>query len=213
MKKLFESWRKFVNEKKFEDYDVDKGKWVDIPTSDLHHRDPEDKDLSDEFFDMIDKSYAPIGGHIDFNSPQDLPADHTDWNAVDVDADPEPDAVKIAKHGPGGLKSTGGASDGTPEGKKAYIERSAKALKTPGNYGELSGGIAHMMIKYHNVPYVDNPQDVQRLLKGKDIEWVGAHPEGKYPGYDGWYRRKLGGHMHMKIMLGMPKGASYKTPS
>jgi len=75
----------------------------------------------------------------------------------------------------------------------------------------LSGAIGHIMIKYHQVPFVDNEQDVRKVL-GKDIEWVGKHPDGKYPGYDGWYNRKIKGKDKMKILLGMPNGASFHVP-
>ena len=62
------------------------------------------------------------------------------------------------------------------------------------------------MIKYHNVPFVNNQEDVEKVL-GKTVEWTGPHPEGKYPGYDGWYIRKIGGeHADMKILVGRPIG-------
>ena len=212
MKKLLTEWRKFINEKSFKDYGAKKGEWIDIPTGDLRSKDPENTDISDELFDMISKSYAGIGGHIDFQSADDLPSNHTDWKAVDVDYDPEPDAVRIGKNSPAGLKMTGGASDGDKQGKKAYIDKTAEMLNTPGNWGEFSNAIAHVMITRYQSPYVDNEADVEKLLKGKDVEWLGAHPQGKYPGYDGWYRRQLGGKKHLKIMMGRPNGASVSKP-
>ena len=63
------------------------------------------------------------------------------------------------------------------------------------------------------VPYVADEESARRLLPGKDIEWVGKHPDGKYPGYDGWYYRMLGGKKHMKIMLGRPNGAVVQNPT
>lgn len=65
-------------------------------------------------------------------------------------------------------------------------------LNTQGNYAEMSGAIAHIMISRHNVPFVDNQEDVEKIL-GKKVEWIGAHPEGKYPKHPGWYKRKIGG--------------------
>ena len=69
-----------------------------------------------------------------------------------------------------------------------------------------------MMIKYKKVPFVSNPEDIKKLLPGKDINYIGEHPNGKYPGYDGWYERKLGGKKHMKIILGSPQGVTIKKP-
>lgn len=210
MDKLFERWRTFVKEKKFSDFNVGKNKWFDIPVGDIK-TDPENVDITDELFALIQKSYAPIGGHVDFQKPEDLPSNHTHWTAIDVDADPEPDALRVGKKKSGGLKMTAGASDGSPEGKKAYVEKSAELLNIPGNYGELSGAIAHIMITRYNVSFVNNPEDVQKLL-GKEIEWVGEHPSGKYPNHPGWYIRTLGKEKHMKIMMGKPHGFSYTEP-
>lgn len=207
---LFENWRHFVKEKKFSDYNPNKGDWVDIPLGDISN-DPENIDITDELYALIEPSYAPIGGHIDFQKPADLPSNHTHWTAVDVDGDPEPDAVRVGKQKTGGLKMTAGASDGTTAGKKAYVAKTGELLDTPGNYGELSGAIAHVMITRANAPYVDNPEDVQKIL-GKKVEWIGEHPNGKYPQHPGWYARVLGGKKHMKIMMGKPNGFSWTKP-
>ena len=94
MKLLLENWRKFVNEKKWEDYDIPKNQWSDISATDIKSsQDPTNVDLSDQLFDLISTAYAGIGGHFDFNNPGDLPADHDDWIAIDWDEDPEPDEV------------------------------------------------------------------------------------------------------------------------
>jgi DNA polymerase III epsilon subunit-like protein len=64
---------------------------------------------------------------------------------------------------------------------------------------------------YH-APFVDNKEDVEKTLN-KKVRWLGKHPEGKYPGYDGWYSRDIGGHREMKILLGNPPGVESKTPT
>ena len=211
MKLLMENWRKYLQEKVFADYSGGKkNKWVDLPADELTS-DTENVDITDEIYDMIDKSYAPIGGNFDIGSADEMPSDYNKWIAADVDADPEPDAVRAGKTKPSGIKMTLGASDGSDAGKKAYKEKTADLLNTPGWYAELSGAIAHIMIKYHNTSFVDNKEDVEKVL-GKDIEWIGQHPDGKYPNYTGWYRRKIGGNYHMKILLGRPKGANVVQP-
>ena len=45
---------------------------------------------------------------------------------------------------------------------------------------------------------------MERII-GKPVKWIGEHPEGKYPGYKGFYERSLGGAQHVKILLGTPK--------
>ena len=154
------------------------------------------------------------GGYPDFKKPSDLPSDSTNWIAVDTDDVPDFDAVRFSKPGNfSGQKMTGSATDGSEAAKKMMINKTAKMLDTKGNYAEMSGPIAHIMITRKGVPYVADEESARRLLPGKDIEWVGKHPDGKYPGYDGWYYRMLGGKRHMKIMLGRPNGAVVQNPT
>lgn len=196
------SFREFLIEFKFADLKPRTGQWTKIPVEKLkqaQHQPPENIDT--ELFDLLDKSYAYIGGHVDFQKPSDIPANHTIWYAIDTDGDKEPEALKFAKSTPYGTKWTGGATDGSPEGKAAYISDTVRALKTKGNFCEMSDAIMHIMITRHSVPCVSNQKDVERII-GKSVRWIGAHPEGKYPGWNGFYVRSLGGADHMKILLG-----------
>ena len=206
MKLLFENWRQFLTEKKWEDFDHPKGQWADVSPDDIKSsQDPINVDLSDELFDLIDNAYEEIGGHFDFQNSGDLPADHDDWLALDWDEDPEPDALRIGRHKPAGIKMTGAGHDGKSQSKRAYIEKTLELLKSPGYYAEMSKAIAHIMITRYKAPVVVDEATVRKVL-GKEITWIGPHPEGKYPGFDGWYEREIGGeHLHMKIMLGKPK--------
>ena len=180
-----------------------KKKWFDVPTSKLGKND----DISQDIFDLITKTYASIGGYVDFKSPDDLPSDFTNWIINDVDTDDDVDIVRFGKKGPGGNKMAGSASDGSPAAKKIMLNKTAKLLNTKGNYGEMSDAMAHVMITRHSVPFVGDEKIVRKLLPGKDIEWVGKHPDGKYPKHDGWYYRKLTGvaGRKLKIMLGSPR--------
>lgn len=184
-----------------------KNQWVKIKNKDLQEPDSE---LNANLYDMITKSYSKIGGYNNYNSPKDIPygkeGNDKDviWWAIDTDQDPEADAVKWVRITPHGLKSLGGASDGGTESKQAYIDISAEQLNTPGYYGEASDAIAHILISRYKVPFVNDQKTVENVL-GKKVEWVGENPNGKYPGYNGWYNRMLLGAIHMKIMLGTPK--------
>jgi hypothetical protein len=204
MKKLFENWRKYLDEKRFTDYDAEKNKWVEIPASDIQH-DPENIDLTDEFFRLIDNAYSKIGGHFDFQKASDIPSDHDWWAAIDTDDDPDPDALRIGKKKSSGYKLTASGHDGSRAAKVAYLDKTADLLFNDGYFAEMSDAIAHIMITRYDVPFVGDEEKVRKAL-GKEITWIGPHPEGKYPGFDGWYERKIGGkHLHMKIMLGKPK--------
>ena len=136
---------------------------------------------------------------------------HLTLVGTNTDNDPELDAVRFGKQGPGGLKLAGSGTDGTDAAKQVMINKTAKMLRTKGNYVEASGGMAHVMIKYKKVPFVSDIEDIKKMLPGKDVKFIGEHPNGKYPGYDGWYERTLGGKKHMKIILGKPNGVRVKN--
>jgi hypothetical protein len=196
------TFREFLREFTFADLHPKTGQWMKIPVEKLkqaQHAPPTNIDT--ELFDLLDTSYAYIGGHVDFQRPSDLPANHTLWYAVDTDGDKAPEALKFAKSTPYGTKWTGGATDGSAAGKAAYISDTVKSLKTKGNYCEMSDAIMHIMITRYQVPCVSTQKDVERII-GKSVRWLGAHPEGKYPGYTGFYARTLGGAEHVKICLG-----------
>jgi hypothetical protein len=178
-----------------------KRKWNRVPLHMLHRK---DIDITKDIFDIIQTTYKPIGGHIDLKALSDMPSDFTQWLITDIDKDPEVDAVTFAKGGPGGSKLTGSATDGSPAAKKVMLNKVAKLLRTKGNYAEVSDAIAHVLIKKHQIPYIDNEDRVRQLLPRKKLTWVGANPNGKYPDYIGWYERNLGGNNHLKIMVGNP---------
>jgi hypothetical protein len=84
------------------------------------------------------------------------------------------------------------------------LKLKADELNKPGNIAEVSDALAHVLITRFNIPFVNDEEKVKNILK-KDIEWVGENPNGKYPGFDGWYKRKIGNKEKMKIMVGIAK--------
>ena len=208
MKLLRENWRRFLNEKKWEDLDHPKNQWSDISPSDIKAaQDPINVDLSDELYDLIDIAYKSIGGNFDFKNSGDLPGDHDQWSAINIDDDPAPDALRVSKTKPAGSKMTVAGHDGTKPGKDAYIGRTAELLSQPGHYAEMSKKIAYIMIKHYDIPPVTDPEKVQQVLgSDRPIKWLGAHPQGKFPGINGWYTRDMGPKKDvLKIMLGNPR--------
>jgi phospholipid N-methyltransferase len=181
--------------------------WVDVKPSQLASR-PE---VLENMHQLITTAYAPLGGHLKFRKPSDLTGDETLLIvAADIDDDPEADVVSLGKRKRRGVKSTGLGHDGSRPAKDRVIAHKGEMLNRAGNYGELSDAIAHLMITRYGVPAVTDPQEVAEIL-GKQIEWVGAHPEGKYPEHPGWYYRTIAGKRKLKILLGKPLPQSTMT--
>tara|TARA_Y100000034_G_scaffold125141_1_gene174297 strand:+ start:727 stop:1332 length:606 start_codon:yes stop_codon:yes gene_type:complete len=197
--------RKFVRsiliEKNFKDFETDKGEWFDVPEEEIAIHRPE-HDVDDEVFDLIDLAYKPVGGHVKLPTADALPRKYTFFDTVDVDDDPEADAVIFGKHQDGNLKLGGMGHDGG-KGKEAIKKRKNQLLKKPGTYVETSGAPAHLALKAGN-PAITDEEKVRAILK-KEIEWVGKHPNRDFgPNTDGWYYRKIGpaGKKYLKILIG-----------
>jgi len=209
MKLLFENWRNYLNEKRWSDYDLDKGQWHEIPLEDIKAAADErggELNLADELFQLIDTAYKSIGGHLKLASPSALPSAYPEWLAMDIDADPGPDVLRVNKNAPGGTKMSAVGHDGTREAINIYLTKTAELLHIKSYYSEMSKGVAHIMITRYNVPYVMDQESAEQTL-GKSVQWIGEHPEKRYPGYDGWYKRTIAGKEEMKILLGKPIGA------
>ena len=198
------SFKRFVQE----EIALPNRKFVKIPTNVLG----QNNDITKDIFDMIDKTYKNIGGYPDFKKSTDLPDNHTDWYAADVDKDPDADITTFGKSKAGNFKLTGAASDGSEPAKAFLVNKLGKLLKTSGNYAEESDALAHVMITRKKVPYVADTESIQKLLPGKSFTFIGEHPDGKYPGYNGWYTRNIAGKELLKIILGNPKGVKVESP-
>ena len=168
---------------------LSKGQWQPIPSSEL-------KDFEDEIFDLISTAYAPIGGHPNYKSSGDVSGAEGDaeYEVIDLDDDPDIDAVSVSKSRPAGKKFTATGHDNSPKAKSKVINHKAELLKKPGYYIEVSGKIQNILLAKGVEPITDE-ETVRKILKGKEIKWLG----------NGEYRREIGGQVHTKMMLGKPK--------
>lgn len=161
----------------------------------VYLKDEEKEEFADEIFKIIDSAYKPIGGHPNFKSAQDVLGSQKDaeYLVIDLDDDPEIDAVSVSKTKPAGVKYVATGHDGTSKAKSRMINHKATNLKMPGYYIEVSGKIKDILLA-KGVPVVDDAEVIKRVLKGKDIELFD----------DGSYKRDIGGEKHVKVLLGNP---------
>lgn len=159
------------------------------------------KENEPDIVDMIKTSYAKVGGHPKINVVGDLSNEYSDWVVLDIDDDPEVDLGVFGNPNAKGMKLGASATDGTPNAKQA-LNHLKQQLLTNKWWAEVSDAPAHIAINKLGLKPVDKEEYVRELLQGKDIEWNGEHPEGKFPGTYGWYTRKIGGVPHAKIIVG-----------
>lgn len=176
---------------------------------------PKKSQYIDAVWDMIQKSYEPIGG-IKTNGFQTKEAmmKLPFWKVGTVNG--KPVAVTIYKD-KGGRKSVASATDGSAEGKK-YI-KNMMAAELSRSYGEKSKAALGTTLKV--VPpdvikqFLILPSEVAKLSKGDEIipikgftgelpadakQTLARHPYLK----DYGYLKDFGGTLLFKVMLGTP---------
>lgn len=193
----------YLNESSAEVLNTQKQKWKSFDPKNLSKEDKEE--LEGEFIDLINTAYAPIGGHVNFKTKDDVFSDiKIDyWKGVDLHGSPDVDVIVFGKKTKYGIKYTGVGHDGEKDSKKEYLQSKAEDLSKTGYYNELSGVIANIMINKFKTNQVTDPKVIEKVL-GKTIKFLGKHPNGESPG-EGWYERTLGGKKHIKILMGKPK--------
>lgn len=171
-----------------EKLELPKNTWQPLTQSELD-------DLKREIFDLVSNAYQPIGGHPNLKSPSDIPGDLGDlFTVIDLDDDPDPDAVVINKKRPMGHKFVAMGHDGSKAAKSSAINYQVDRLKKKGYYIEVSGSMLDILTA-KGVPIIDNEAYVRKVLKGKEITWNG----------DGTYTREIGNQIKTKVLMGKPK--------
>jgi len=168
--------------------ELPKDKWVDISSD-------EKAEYAKDIFDLINTAYAPIGGNLNYKSEADVLGGEADadYELIDIDDDPEPDALISYKKKGAGVKLTSMGHDGSKEAKSMSLNHMADLLKKPGYYLEVSGKLQDILLA-KGAPVVKDKELIQKVLKGKELEF----------NEDGTYQRFIGGEKHTKTLLGKP---------
>jgi hypothetical protein len=171
-----------------EESGFEKNQWVNLT-------DDEKDEFAEELFDLINTAYAPIGGHPNYKSPADIIGAErdADYMVIDLDDDPEFDALKVSKKKEFGNKSVAMGHDGSAEAKRAAINITVLLLKQPGYFVEVSGKLKDIL-QSKGAPIITDEKIIRKILKGKDIEMND----------DGSYQREIGGKIFTKILMGKP---------
>ena len=201
MKLLFENWRKYLNEEETNSKIGVKNSAVDVKISSKMG-----DDIVDDIASMIKTSYESIGGYPSLESAEGIKSKMTNAFVIDVDKDPEPDAVMLYYDANIYKKASAVASDGSGPGKVAVRGLMSELLMKPGYWVEASGAPAHIAIVKLGLPYVKDPELVEYLVnfggtRETNVEWLGSDTSNNM-GADGWYSRDhLDGRM-VKIIIG-----------
>jgi hypothetical protein len=168
--------------------ELPKNKWVDLPSD-------QKSEYAEDIFDLINTAYTPIGGNLNYKSAADVlgaEAD-ADYEVINIDDDPDPEALISYKEKQSGKKLTAMGHDGSKEAKSLSLNHIVDLLKKPGYYLEVSGKLQDILLS-KGAPVVKDQELIQKVLKGKKLEF----------NEDGTYQRFIGGEKHTKTLLGKP---------
>jgi len=175
---------KLLNEKS---KPIPKNKWIGLSSSEV-------SEYENEIFKLVNTAYKPIGGHPNFKSKSDVKTGADEFIVIDLDSDPDIDALSGVKKSSAGIKFVATGHDDSKPAKSAAINYKVDKLKQRGYYVEVSGKMEDIL-KGKGLSPITDEEVVRKALKGKDINWLG----------DGYYQRKIGSSLHTKIMFGKPK--------
>jgi len=142
----------------------------------------------DEIWEILQKSYAPIGGFLTASSKEDLI--RKSWMAKCVKKDNKLVAVRLYKD-QYGRKGIAGGTDGSSIGKQWFMKMIQEDIKFSRSWTEVSGAMEHILRKNGAEPI---PNYMAKELTGKDI--LEFNPDGYH------YTRMIAGEPHEKIIFG-----------
>lgn len=145
----------------------------------------------DPIWDIIQTSYAPIGGFLSASSKEDL-IKKTGMAKL-VRKDSKIVAVMIYKDDQG-RKGIAAGTDGSTEGKKWLMKMFKEDVDLERSWGEFSGKAEHLMLKSGGVPI---PNSLAAQILNKPI--LDLNPDGFH------YTREIMGEPHEKILIGSLK--------
>lgn len=155
----------------------------------------EKKEYLDDVWNILQFSYAPIGGIASIQNPEELLNDKYFWKLVRKNN--KIVAVTIYKGGYSSRKIALGGSDGTPEGKQALFNmcREDASRIERGAWAEVSGAMEHIYIFKYGATPIPAELSVKILNDlGKEVKSISK---------DGYhYTRRIGNRDYEKIMMG-----------
>jgi hypothetical protein len=145
-----------------------------------------------DIWDIMQRTYEPIGGFKTANTPEELLNDISLAKLVRKDNKIVAAALYKDKYG---RKAIAKGSDGSPEGKSAVKQIYLEDAKLKRSWGEFSGKAEELLLRYGGVPI---PNDVVGDILNKEI--VSKDKDGFH------YTRLINGEPIRKIMIGNIEG-------
>ena len=151
-----------------------KDKWVELSEVDRGN-------LKKEIWELVDNAYKSIGGHVRIINPNSVIDDKelSFWKAINIDNEPDPDAVIFARKN-FGYKISGWGHDGSKDSKKKLLEQLKDILREKGFWIEVSCKPSEILIA-SGINFIKDINTIQRIFPESKINMKGS----------GYYTRTL----------------------
>lgn len=179
----------------------DKGDWLDLEKNPIKNKIEMDFPARKNIFDLINNAYRKALGksHVGVRSPYDVVGkEYNYWEAIDINDDPEADAVLFGKlrHG---VKISGIGHNGEMMSKHEVIKFIVQQLNTSGYWAEASSPLADIL-KAKGAPIFTDRERIQKIFPDSSFtKWFD----------DGSYKRiidnKLRNSSAREYIFGHPK--------
>jgi hypothetical protein len=154
--------------------------------------DTDKRKYADEVWDILQKSYAKIGGYAGADDVEELIKKSNLWKLVRKNG--KIVALSLYKD-QSGRKGIAAGTDGTEIGKQALYSMWAEDLKLSRAWSEVSGRAAEIKLKSGWKPI---PNKYAAEILGKEIQSL--NPDGIH------YTRLIGGSPYEKMIVGSIEG-------
>lgn len=132
--------------------------------------------ISDNIIDLIQTAYKNTDYGSFVNNEEDM-LRSSDWFAIDIDNDPDADAVVFGRKTKFGLKIQGIGHDGKSMSKKIVLDKLYSLLNRDGFWIETSDKLEHLLYK-NNIPYLEDIEKIKILFPESVIHMDGD--KGRY---------------------------------
>jgi len=167
---------KYILTEKFNDIlhqiGKDKNDWADISNEPAKGLVKKDIEAKQNIFDLIDGAYRTELNepHVGIQSPNDILSFKYDyWEAIDIDENPDAEAVLFGKK-QHGIKLSGLGHNGEKLSKKTLLNKQLELLKKPGYWVESSGKAAQVKI-ISGAPIFKDKEKIQKLFPESKFQW------------------------------------------
>lgn len=165
-----------------------KNQWVGIPSNKLIK-------FSDDMISLVQKAYEKTSEGSFINTTDDV--ERSNWQAIDVDKDPESDATIFYRTAYPGenfktKKIQGIGHDGSRVAINAALNKLVALLNSSGWWIEASGALEHILYK-NNVKYITDIDDLTSIF-----------PDAKFIDDRGKYNRTANNKTITETIFGNP---------